>query len=63
MLKTVAPEANYEQISGQILQDHDFLVGGKSVSKSCYGILGSLERVWEVSGGSLEVSCRSLGGL
>ena len=29
MLETVAPEASYEQISGQILQNHDFQVGGK----------------------------------
>ena len=29
MLETVAPEASQEQISGQILQNHDFQVGGK----------------------------------
>ena len=28
MLKMVAPEASYEKISGQIFQNHDFLVEG-----------------------------------
>ena len=57
MLETVAPEASYEQIRGQILQNQDFLVGGKSVSQSWFwnpGItgacVGSLWGFWEVSG-------------
>ena len=69
MLKMVAPEASYEQISGQILQNHDFLVGGKSgwylfpaqeLLQNLNSIeltslaLESLKRIWEVSRGSLE---------
>ena len=30
MLEMVAPEASYVKISGQILQNHDFLVRGKT---------------------------------
>ena len=57
MLEVVAPEANYEQISGQILQNHDFLVGGKSGWYSG----GSLEVSWKYLKGLWEVSGRSLG--
>ena len=62
MLETVAPEASYVKISGQIFQNHDFQVGGK-----CESILAmeswDLWSVWEVSGASLEVSWKSLGSI
>ena len=56
MLKTVAPEASYEQISGRILQNRDFQVGGKPVSQSWLWNLGisgeCLGGLWGVSEGS-----------
>ena len=52
MLQMVAPEASYEQISGRILQNRDFQVGGKFVSQSWLwnpGISAALGGLWGVS--------------
>ena len=70
MLETVAPEASYVKISGQIFQNHDFQVGGKSVSptpspgralRGSWTGLGGLGRVLGGPWGVLEWSLDGLG--
>ena len=63
MLKMVAPEATYEQISGQIFQNHDFQVEGRSGDTvRVEGVLGALVRVWRASWTGLDGLGRVSGG-